>query len=118
MRDDEQRQIRLVTSRPDDPAGKNAGLLPGDKIAILLIIGGQLGIGSALILLACFWREPFLNVLILYGVGSVALCVLCYRYVLNGRGSDETLTIGCWLGLWGLMGLPLCFAAYLIGNWR
>ena len=82
------------------------------------MIGGQLGIGTVLTVLACFWREPFLNVLIFYGVGSVFLCALMFKFVLAGRGSDEARGIGCWLGLWGLMGLPCFIAAYLIANWR
>jgi hypothetical protein len=118
MRDDEYREIRLTTSRPDSSPGKDTGLLPGEKIGLLLVIGGQLVIGAGLTLLACFWRDPFLNVLIFYGVGSVALCLLCFRFMLKARGSDETRSVGCWLGLWGVMGLPLCIAAYLIGNWR
>ena len=117
MRDDEDREIRLVTSRPD-LGGKKPGLLPGEKIGILVVIGGQLGIGTVLTVLACFYRDPFLNVLIFYGVSSVALCGFCYKSMFSGFGSEETQSIKCWLGLWGLMGLPLCIAAFLIANWR
>jgi hypothetical protein len=118
MQDDEHREIRLRTSRPGDVPGRNSGLRPGEKIGLLCVISGQLGIGTLLTVLACFWREPFLNVLIFYGVGSVALAALAWKSALRHRGSDETRAIGCWLGLWGLMGLPSCIAAFLISNWR
>jgi hypothetical protein len=96
----------------------DTGLSRGEKSGILAVIVGQLGIGAMLTVLACIWRDPFLTVLIFYGVGSVALSILMYKRVLTGRGNDETRSIGCWLGLWGLMGLPCCIAAYLIANWR
>jgi hypothetical protein len=97
--------------------GKAPGLPPGEKYGILAVIGGQLGIGTALSVLACFWRDPFLNVLIFYGIGSVALCGgLGYRFIRSA--SHETRAIGGWLALWGLMGVPSCIAGFLISNWR
>jgi hypothetical protein len=80
------------------------------------MIGGQLGIGTVLTVLAYCWRDPFLNVLTFYGVGSVVLCGLAYKFVLGWWGTDQTRSIGCWFGLWGLMGLPCCIAAYLLAN--
>jgi hypothetical protein len=87
-------------------------------LGIAIVIGGQLGIDTVLTVLAYFWRDPFLKVLTFYGVGSLVVCVLMYRFVLIVWKSEEAQSIGCWLGLWGLMGLPCLITALLIANLR
>src|SRR5262249_10021451 len=108
MRDDEHQEIRLRASDTGDlPKTKwDMRLRPGENVGILAVFGVQLGIDTALTGLACFWRDPFLNVLIFYGLGSFALCVCIFGRGRHGEGVKvETGSIGFWVGLWGLMGV-------------
>jgi hypothetical protein len=88
-----------------------------------------LGADLVLIGLACVWREPFLRILIYYGLVSLfallfGLRMLTREYAWSWRQYERNDDISDWsaaaewLGLCGAMGLPCCIAAFLIANWQ